>query len=131
VNPVPGQRRKAQTTLPAHLLRRQIAGNAVRGSRVDFEPLNPLEVHKTQGRLPAWAAPRKPTPSFQSMAALFFYGIVSHIILHRELRSGRRPRRPFNIKSFAEVHISVKSHSENGPCRTVRGEKNAVVGIVL
>jgi hypothetical protein len=28
------------------------------------------------------------------------------------------------------VHISVKSHSEIGPCRTVRGEKNAAVGIV-
>jgi integrase len=28
------------------------------------------------------------------------------------------------------VHISVKSHTEIGPCRTVRGEKNAVVGIV-
>jgi hypothetical protein len=29
------------------------------------------------------------------------------------------------------LHITVKSHSENGPCRTARGEKNAVVGIVL
>jgi predicted CoA-binding protein len=28
------------------------------------------------------------------------------------------------------VHISVKSHTEIGPCRTVRGEKNAVVEIV-
>ena len=32
---------------------------------------------------------------------------------------------------FVTVHISVKSHSENGPCRTARGEKSAVVGIVL
>jgi hypothetical protein len=31
----------------------------------------------------------------------------------------------------ALVHISVKSHTEIGPCRTVRGEKSAVVGIVL
>jgi menaquinol-cytochrome c reductase iron-sulfur subunit len=31
---------------------------------------------------------------------------------------------------ISPLHISVKSHTEIGPCRTVRGEKNAVVGIV-
>ena len=38
---------------------------------------------------------------------------------------------PFNLRLLNGMHISVKSHSENGPCRTARGEKNAVVGIVL
>src|SRR6266498_3407425 len=28
------------------------------------------------------------------------------------------------------MHIPVMSHSESGPCRTVRGGKSAVVGIV-
>jgi hypothetical protein len=32
---------------------------------------------------------------------------------------------------WQRVHIPVMSHSESGPCRTVRGEKNAVIGIVL
>jgi len=31
---------------------------------------------------------------------------------------------------FFRLHKSVKSHSEIGACRTVRGEKSAVVGIV-
>jgi hypothetical protein len=31
---------------------------------------------------------------------------------------------------YSFMHISVKSHSEIGPCRTVRGEKSAVVEIV-
>jgi len=35
------------------------------------------------------------------------------------------------VEILTGMHISVKSHSENGPCRTARGEKNAVVGIVL
>jgi len=30
----------------------------------------------------------------------------------------------------ARLHIPVMSHSESGPCRTVRGGKSAVVGIV-
>jgi hypothetical protein len=29
-----------------------------------------------------------------------------------------------------DMHIPVMSHTESGPCRTVRGEKSAVVGIV-
>jgi hypothetical protein len=41
-------------------------------------------------------------------------------------------RRNLHIRAIEalQMHISVKSHTEIGPCRTVRGEKNAVVEIV-
>jgi hypothetical protein len=39
--------------------------------------------------------------------------------------------RLFSKRIWEHVHNPVMSHTESGPCRTVRGEKNAVVGIVL
>ena len=32
--------------------------------------------------------------------------------------------------TMLQMHSPVKSHTESGPCRTVRGGKSAVVGIV-
>jgi hypothetical protein len=51
-----------------------------------------------------------------------------------EFLNGFHTRVPRSLKQLDKIrktlHISVKSHTEIGPCRTVRGEKNAVVGIV-
>lgn len=51
--------------------------------------------------------------------------------LHPYARETSHPARSCLISfSFNTLHIPVKSHTESGPCRTVRVGKSAVVGIV-